>query len=158
MQDQKNTGCCPLLDTTLWEGKEITWNEKLFAEDHVRSIFHIPLNFGTVIKRCMKKIDAAGAGEDPPICLSDEKSPWGSDLYVSVTKEVPDASMATISGTFLTKVFEGPYKNAPKWAKEMETYIIEKGKEVRKMYFFYTTCPKCAKAYGKNYVVLLAKV
>ncbi len=26
------------------------------------------------------------------------------------------------------------------------------------MYFFYTTCPKCAKVYGKNYTVLLAKV
>ncbi|MHC4509420.1 MAG: hydrolase [Planctomycetota bacterium] len=26
------------------------------------------------------------------------------------------------------------------------------------MYFFYTTCPKCAKVYGKNYTVLLAKI
>jgi len=26
------------------------------------------------------------------------------------------------------------------------------------MYFFYTTCPKCAKKYGKNYVVILAEV
>jgi len=24
--------------------------------------------------------------------------------------------------------------------------------------FYYTTCPKCAEAYGKNYVVLLAEV
>ncbi len=26
------------------------------------------------------------------------------------------------------------------------------------LYFFYTTCPKCAKAYGKHYVVLFAQV
>jgi hypothetical protein len=26
------------------------------------------------------------------------------------------------------------------------------------LYCYYTTCPKCAKKYGKNYVVLLAKV
>ena len=26
------------------------------------------------------------------------------------------------------------------------------------LYFFYTTCPKCAKYYGKNYVVLVAQV
>jgi hypothetical protein len=26
------------------------------------------------------------------------------------------------------------------------------------MYFFYTTCPKCAKKYGKNYVVILAQI
>jgi hypothetical protein len=29
---------------------------------------------------------------------------------------------------------------------------------MEKMYFFYTTCPKCAKVYGKNYTVLLAKI
>jgi len=26
------------------------------------------------------------------------------------------------------------------------------------MYFFYTTCPTCAKHHGKNYVVGVAKV
>ncbi|MGE5758418.1 MAG: hydrolase [Sideroxydans sp.] len=29
---------------------------------------------------------------------------------------------------------------------------------MRKLYFYYTTCPKCAKKYGKNYVVILAEV
>jgi hypothetical protein len=33
-----------------------------------------------------------------------------------------------------------------------------KNKKVQKLYFCYTTCPKCAKAYGKNYVVLFAKI
>jgi len=28
----------------------------------------------------------------------------------------------------------------------------------RKLYFFYTTCPRCAQKYGKNYVVILAQV
>jgi hypothetical protein len=66
--------------------------------------------------------------------------------------------MATISGTFLTKVFEGPYQNMGKWIKEMDAYVKAKGKENKKLYSYYTTCPKCAKAYGKNYVVLLAQI
>jgi hypothetical protein len=66
--------------------------------------------------------------------------------------------MTSISGTVMTKVFEGPYKNIGKWAKEMYDYVKSKGKAVDKIYFFYTTCPKCAKAYGKNYVVVFAKV
>jgi len=90
--------------------------------------------------------------------LSDENSLWGSDVYIAVTKEVPQAEMTKISGTFLTKVFEGPYKNAGKWVKEMKAYGNAKGREIKKMYFFYTTCPKCAKVYGKNYVVILAEV
>ena len=36
--------------------------------------------------------------------------------------------------------------------------VESKAKEFKKMYFFYTTCPKCAKFYGKNYIVILAEV
>ena len=66
--------------------------------------------------------------------------------------------MTKISGTFLSKVFEGHYKDAGKWAKEMKDYVNSKGKKIKKLYFFYTTCPRCAKAYGKNYTVILAKI
>ena len=90
--------------------------------------------------------------------LADEKSLWGADIYIEVAKEVPGAQMAKISGSFLAKVFEGPYQNAGKWAEEMKKYVESKNKKSDKLYFFYTTCPKCAKAYGKNYVVLFAKM
>jgi len=32
------------------------------------------------------------------------------------------------------------------------------GETLKKILFYYTTCPKCAEAYGKNYVVLLAQI
>jgi len=71
---------------------------------------------------------------------------------------VPDSEMVKISGTFLTKVFEGPYKNVRNWIGDMKKYAESKKRDMEKMYFFYTTCPKCAEFYGKNYVVILAKV
>lgn len=40
----------------------------------------------------------------------------------------------------------------------MQGHVAAKGRTLEKLYFGYTTCPKCAKAYGKNYVVLFAKV
>ena len=40
----------------------------------------------------------------------------------------------------------------------MAAYVKERGKHLDTMYFFYTTCPKCARHYGKNYVVGVAKV
>ncbi len=46
-------------------------------------------------------------------------------------------NMEKISGTFLSKVFEGPYKDAGKWAKGMQEFIRSKGKDIKKMYFFY---------------------
>lgn len=157
-QTIKSTGCCEPFNPEPWQEKEITWSNKLFVKDHITNFLHIPLNFGKKIVKNVKLIDAANARPPYQLMLVDEKSLWGSDIYIDVVKEVPGAQMTTISGTFLTKVFEGPYQNAGKWAKEMQEYVKSKGKEVKKMYFSYTTCPRCAKAYGKNYVVLFARV
>jgi len=154
----KLTGCCEPFNPEPWQGKEITWKDKGFVKDRVTSFFHIPLNFGQKVVKNMKLIKAAGAEAEYQLMLTDENSLWGADIYIDVAKEVPGAQMATISGTFLTKVFEGPYKNVGKWAKEMRDYVKSKGKELKKIYFSYTTCPKCAKAYGKNYVVLFAQI
>ena len=150
--------CCPKFAPEPWDEKEITWEGKQFIKDRVRSFLHIPLNFGAVMRRSMAAIEAADAMPEEMIVLSDENSLWGADVYVAVSKDVPGAAMASLSGTFLSKVYEGPYKDVGKWAKQMMEYVKAAGKELKKLYFYYTTCPKCAKKYGKNYVVLLAEV
>ena len=147
-----------MFDPSRWDGRIITWDKKLFLQERVHSFLHIPLNFGNVMKRSMAAIEAAGAAPGEEVVLSDENSLWGADVYISVSKEVPGVRMATLSGMYLAKVFEGPYRNVRTWIGEMKAFVAGKGKTPQKLYFFYTTCPKCAKKYGKNYVVILAQV
>ncbi len=158
LYEESETGCCPRFDPAPWDEKEITWQDKLFLKDHVTSFFHITLNMNKVMVKNMEKIKNANALSPVPMTLSDEKSMWGADIYIAVSREVPGSKMEKLSGTYLARVFEGPYKNAGKWVNEMKAYVGSKGKEIKNLYFFYTTCPKCAEYYGKNYVVLLAKV
>jgi len=158
MNEQNEAGCCPKFNPEPWQEKEITFKDKLFLKDSVRSIFHIPINFGSVMVRSMDKINKANALPPEVLTLSDEKSMWKSDLYIAVTKEVPEADMVKISGTYLTKAFEGSYSSTSKWIREMRNFVKAKGKEVKKLLFYYTTCPKCAKVYGENYTVILAEV
>jgi hypothetical protein len=40
----------------------------------------------------------------------------------------------------------------------MDQWVRAQGKTIQKLFMFYTTCPKCARHYGKNYVVILARV
>lgn len=157
-QTMKPTDCCEPFDPKPWRDKEIRWKEKLFVKDHVISFLHIPLNFGQKVVHNMNLINAVGAEAKHQLMLTDENSLWGADMYIDVTKKVSGAQMTTLSGTFLTKVFEGPYQHVGKWAEEMKAYVEKKGKKLKKLYFFYTTCPKCAKTYGKNYVVLFAQI
>jgi hypothetical protein len=157
-QTVKSTGCCEPFNPEPWQDKEITWQDKIFVKDHVTSFLHIPLNMGKKIVNNMELIEKANARAPQQLILCDENSPWGSDIYIDVSKEVTGAQMTTLSGSYLTKVFEGPYSNAGKWAQEMTEYVKSKGHSLNKLYFCYTTCPKCAKAYGKNYVVLFAQI
>lgn len=155
---QQTPVCCPADYPQEWDEREISWQEKRFVKARVRSFLHMPLNFGGVLTRNLQKIEAAGAGAGDMLVFSDENSLWGADMYIAVTRDVPGATMATLSGTFLSKVFEGPYKNIPSWIAQMKQYVAAEGKQIEHLYFCYRTCPKCAKKYGKNYVVLLAKV
>ena len=158
MTNKKTDECCPRFDPKPWDEATLTWEGKRFVKDRVVSFLHIPLNYGAVMTRTLAVIEAAGAHSENRIVLTDENSLWGADVYIEATKDIPGANMATISGSFLAKVLEGPYGKIRTWIEEMKAFVQRKGKDVKKMYFFYTTCPKCAKKYGKNYVAILAQV
>ncbi len=159
-KETKPTECCPPFDPKLWQEKKLVWKNKRFVKDSVVAFMHIPLNMEQVMKRMWIKIQAADAAwTEEWLMLTDDPTPWKSDQYIAVNKEVPKIDNVKISGTFLTRVFEGPYKEARNWHEEMMAYAKKKTKKAPiKIYFYYTTCPKCAKERGKNYVVGLAQV
>lgn len=161
-EKQETEACCPKFDTGSWDEKTFVWEDKLFIKDTIPQVFHFPLPglVNRTMQRMWKKAVDAKATPDIEdfLLLAYDPSPWKCEYYMAVTAEVPDAENAKISGTFLSKVFDGPYNNVPQWIKEMEEYVQAKGKKTKKYYFYYTTCPKCAKIYGHNYVVAFAEV
>lgn len=150
--------CCPKFNPKQWDGKIFDWKNKRFVKDKVKTFFYMPINFGGIIKRLMKKIEAANAKTPDWMGLSDHTSKWNMDIYVAVDKNIPNAENVVLSGKFLSKVYEGPFKDTGKWCKDFEEFAKKKKVKIEKMYMWYTTCPKCAKKYGKNYVVIIGKV
>jgi hypothetical protein len=158
MSDNK-TNCCPRFNPEGWDDQELHFRDKLFVKAKTRSIFHIPINMGAVFEKTFSDIEKEnGYRDDDLIIMSCDPTAWRGEHYFSVIKDIPGHEMIKMTGDFLTKVFEGPYKNAPKWEKEMAELVKSKGKQVKKTYFFYTTCPKCAKVYGKNYIVAVTEL
>ncbi len=90
--------------------------------------------------------------------LAYDPSPWKSEIHVSVTKDVPGGKIVKLSGTFFSKVFDGPYNAAPKWMKDVEAILQEDSNVAQRYYFYYTTCPKCAKLKGKNLCIVFAQL
>ena len=157
-QTEINETCCPKFNPTPWDDKIIDWNNKLFIKDKVCTLFYMPMNFGKVMKRLDKKVRAANANITDWLCLSDHTSKWNMDVYLAVDKQVADAENITLSGKYYSKVYEGNFKDTGKWCKDYEEIVKSKGYKVKKWYMWYTTCPKCAKKYGKNYVVIICEI
>jgi hypothetical protein len=158
--DTTATCCCPPFDPAVWNDKTHIWQEKLFITDNVRQVFHIPLNIRSVIQRTWNKVVAAKANlpANESLILFYDPSPWRSELFLSVSQEVPNAKNVRFSGTFVSRVFEGPYHAVPKWLREMDAGLKTQGKTPLKYYVHYPYCPKCAQKYGQNYGVVFAQV
>lgn len=154
--------CCPVFDPMPWEGKTHVWNDKKFIKDSIRTFLHIPFPplMARMVRRAWGKVQAAGAAPEMKdfLMLACDPSCWKSEFYFSVTRDVPNAENVTLSGTFVSRVFDGPYNSVPKWIAEMERYCRSRGQAAKRYYIYYTTCPKCAKRHGHNYVVVFAEV
>jgi len=157
-EETKNHECCPKFEPAPWDCKIFEWENKKFIKDKVCTLFYMPINFGSVMKRLNCKVEKAGAIMPDWLCLSEHTSRWNMNLYLAVDKEVPGAENVTLSGKFFSKVYEGPFKDTKKWCTDFKNDLKARGYETVKWYLWYTTCPKCAKKYGKNYVVIIGRI
>jgi hypothetical protein len=158
MKPKEEAECCPPFDPIPWDDKLINWENKKFVKDKVCTAFFMPLNFGAVMRRLDAKVRSAGAVFVDNLGLSDHTSRWNMDLWLAVDKDVPGIENTTLSGKFFSKVYEGSYQNTGEWCKDYEAKAKAMGLTIKKWYMWYTTCPKCAKKYGKNYTVILGQV
>lgn len=152
---QTEAECCPKFDPGPWDDKTFRWENKRFVRDRVFTLFHMPVNFGKVITRLMTKTAEAGIANPDYLCLSDHTTRFNMDIYLAVEKEVPGVENIMLTGNFYSRVYEGDFRETGKWCADFEKQMKAAGFSMKKMYMWYTTCPKCAKKYGKNYVVLV---
>lgn len=149
--------CCPKFNPEPWDNTVHEWRDKPFVKDHVFTIWYMPLNFGKVIARLMRLVEKTGNLIPDYLCLSDHTSKWNMDIYLAVNERIAGADNTVLSGKFFSKVYEGPFRDSGNWMKDFSITLKNKGLIARRYFWWYTTCPKCARKYGKNYVVVFAE-
>lgn len=152
------TGCCPKFNPDGWDSRNLHFHNKPFMRATTTSRNHVPLDMDDVFERVQRRMVAAEAYDtDNCIVLSRDLSASQSEHLFAISKPVPEEEAIALSGDFITKVFEGPYESAKDWHTEMEELVRARGSEPTDIYFFYTTCPKCAQSYGHNYIIGVAR-
>jgi len=158
MSTPSATECCPPFDPRPWDDQQFVWENKSFIKASVKTFMFMPLNFGGVMKRLDRDVRQAGGTFQDNLCLSDHTSRWNMDIYLAVDRNVPGYDPVTLNGLFYSRVYEGPFRDTGKWCRNYEEHARDKGFSIKKWYMWYTVCPKCAKKYGKNHVVVLCPV
>lgn len=161
--NNENKECCPKFNPEKWDGQTYTWENKPFIKETIPTFFHIPLASminKKVGKLCKMAEDSKmiEANSEDVLLLFRDPSAFKSEIYLSVTGPVANVNNVNISGTFVAKVFSGPYNAVPKFIKEMNQYLVAQEKTAKDYYIHYAYCPKCAKKYGDNYMILFAQV
>ncbi len=156
---ENTTDCCPRFKTEAWDNQTLHFDNKHFVRAKTKSLMHIPINMGSVFSETYKAMEDANAIDpDQTLVMCRDLSPWSAEHLFAVSGPVPSQKMVTLSGDYKTKVLNATYRDAHKLSQAFEDDLEAKGYDVDEQYVFYTTCPKCAKAYGENYIVAIAKV
>jgi hypothetical protein len=159
---QKEVTCCPVFDPERWNEKMYTWENKMFIRGSMPQILHYP--FPGMIRRIMKKLWKQATEAEAEPCAEDfimliyDRSPWKCEFFMPVTHEVPGADNMRLSGTYFTKVFDGPIKLVPQFINEMDILLAQKDILAKKYYFYFAACPHCDRKYTVNNIVAFAQI
>lgn len=149
--------CCPEFDPTPWKEKEVTLDDRFFIKKRVWTFNYIPLNFGSVMTKAQQEIEAHGAKVVENMALCEHVSKWKMEVSIAVDKENPELNTFHIHGKLLANVYEGPFRDTGIWTEDFKRVAKNREFPIGRWLMWYTTCPKCAKKYGKNYVVILGQ-
>ena len=155
--------CCSELNVEKWDKKTIQWEQKRFIKESMPTLFHMP--FPSMLGKKMMKLHELAVKENATIpdvsealILFRDPSAFKSEIYYAVTKEVQGADNCEITGTFVSVVYDGSYNKVPVFMKDMDNYLKQTGQTAKDYYIHYAYCPKCAKNYGHNYMILFARI
>jgi len=161
-----NQECCPEFNPEKWDKKTFNWDEKQFIKESIPTLFHIPFPpmIGKKLTGMMNlatSVDKIYSKKDEILVLFQDPGAFRSNIYISVTGDVPGANNVKIPGKIIARVYDGPYNAVPKFIKDMNIYLETEGKKIPKddeYYIHYAYCPKCAKKYGHQYMILFARI
>lgn len=153
------TGCCPRFRPQGWDEQALHFEHKPFVRAISHGVQHVPHDMAPAYAAAASAIERANAWEDQQLLVLNRVLPaQEAEHLFAVRRPVPGMELVELDGDYRTKLFEGPYEQAPHWQAEFERELAEQRLIVQQIYFYFTTCPACAEYYGRNYVVAVAKL
>jgi hypothetical protein len=157
----RTTCSCPDVNDQDWHLQDRDWSGKFFYFEYVQHLFYMPLQLDKVIQNM--KLDIARKGYqpvNPDQILYLPGSFQGRVLMEIQDPEQYDANVEKFENArILSRVYKGPRNRIKNAVEELKAFTQDKTHLIpSKIYYWHTTCPKCAPTKGGDKTVLFARV
>lgn len=149
---------CPRLVREEWDRQTHPWDKKPFYALPYRSFFGWPLNLARQTAAAVDLLSKRGLLDSVPINFAVNEQARGGTLLIAIKRHVKDLETRAISGQFMSFFFEGKYPERPHWIRQVYRYGRANHLNFQELYFWYATCPTCAKKQGYAQVVIFGKI
>lgn len=152
--------CCKDIDISKWRLKKLVWKRKPFYVVKYGSFFHIPIGIGKAMVKGMETVSKKYSTPYPELWLSKETGLFSAKMMFAVDNaSTSDPDIEELTGTFVTRGFQGPYKSMGNFIRVFIEQVRQKyGKKPSELYFWYANCPKCAKKQGGPKIVIFGRI
>jgi hypothetical protein len=156
------TSCnCPDVNDQDWHLKDQDWSGKFFYFEYVRHLFNIPLGYDKQLQ-AMKR-DLARKGYQlvtPDMVLHQPGAFQGRILMEIKDPEQYDANVESFDNArILSRVYRGPRSSIGSAVQELKAFTQDRAHlEPIVVYYWQTTCKRCAKTKGYEKTILFARV
>jgi len=152
--------CCRNIDLSKWNLKQVKWKRKPFYVVKYGTFFHIPLGIGKAMVQGMETAVKKYHTPQPDFWLSKDTGLFSAKMMFSVERaSSSDPDIEELTGTFVARGFQGPYKNMGNFIRVFIEQVQQKfKKKPTELLFWYVNCPKCAKKQGGPKIVIFGKI
>ncbi len=157
-----STTCnCPEINDQDWHLKDENWDKKFFYFDYVRHFFNVPLGYDKQLRAMKLNIAKKGYQlANPDMVLYQPGTFQGRILMEIKDPEQYDANVEPFENArMLSRVHQGSRGDLGNALQELKAFTQDRTHlDPSIIYYWHTTCSKCAKTRGYEKTVLFARV
>lgn len=146
---------CADIDKKIWHNRELDFSGSFFYAISTPMFLHLPVRIARDVQKAAQNIKAKNYKLIFPPMILCKDALFKGQILVKVenyNKDDPNIVRFTDS-IFYSYVFTGPWKKLA--GETIKIIITQKIGNIRNIYFWYITCPVCAKEKGEKTVILI---
>lgn len=149
-----NCACPTIFDKSVFDGKECSWDGRVFYSCFIPRVYHVPLFADFFFNRMIKKMDKKGIKQLSGY-IYEKDVPWLGSLLLEIEDaSINDPMIRRFEGSRVYSVFwDGPWNQIRPGLEQLRREAKVRGDRVKEVILWFASCPECLEEHGYRTVI-----